>query len=436
MLLQRRRFYLRKNVMQQKKKDAETGTRPKARSTSASQKTHLTPLKTLSELRTTDELVEALVVVIPDKLANTALRLIQPLFPTTAIARSFTHLRRFSVLQYLPTHLKTVYEGRSRPPGTLYLILPPPLPISPEVSIPAILEPYLGDYELEVTRTLVPVDPPTSVSQSNEWSHKYWPCTFNPAAQSLQNAPPLQTLRTVTEELEGNNARQVERYMSLAEEVAKQAAETGQGREIGAVIVNSSINEIVVVAGDRRWAKSVHEQQDSSCREDEGRPEDHSLMRAIAFVAERERRRRNISSANAADHTELEGLTPIEHSFFCADKPFEPTALVSSKSSAPTIDSQGRPGYLCHGLDLYITHEPCVCCSMALIHSRFRVCVFKKRMPGTGGLCAEQEDGGLGYGMFWRRELNWRTLTFQLTNDSSHQIANKESDLPEQRYHA
>lgn len=224
--------------------------------------------------------------------------------------------------------------------------------------------------------------------------------------------------------------------MSLAEEVAKQAAGTGQGREVGAVIVNPSINEVVVVAGDRRWAKSGHERHNSSCREDEGRPENHSLMRAIAFVAEKERQRRNMSSAHTADHIEAEELMPLEHSFFCADKSFEPTALASIKSSAPTIDNQERPGYLCHGLDLYITHEPCVCCSMALIHSRFRVCVFKTRMPGSGGLCAEQEDGGLGYGMFWRRELNWRTLTFQLTNDSSHQIANEDSDFSGQRYHA
>ena len=34
-------------------------------------------------------------------------------------------------------------------------------------------------------------------------------------------------------------------------------------------------------------------------------------------------------------------------------------------------------------------------------------------MPGTGGLCSEKDNGALGYGLFWRRELNWRVMTFE-----------------------
>jgi tRNA-specific adenosine deaminase 3 len=81
-------------------------------------------------------------------------------------------------------------------------------------------------------------------------------------------------------------------------------------------------------------------------------------------------------------------------------------------------------GYLCEGLVLFITHEPCVMCAMAILHSRFGGVVFGRALKGTGALCAERRDAGgegmsgepengLAYGLFWRRELNWRMLAWQ-----------------------
>lgn len=82
-------------------------------------------------------------------------------------------------------------------------------------------------------------------------------------------------------------------------------------------------------------------------------------------------------------------------------------------------------GYLCLDLELYVTHEPCLMCCMATLHSRFGRVVFGRRMAKTGGLTADAEIGtelkGLGYGLFWRPSLNWKFLTWQWVEDDSSQ---------------
>ncbi|KOS15721.1 cytidine and deoxycytidylate deaminase zinc-binding region domain-containing protein [Malassezia pachydermatis] len=48
--------------------------------------------------------------------------------------------------------------------------------------------------------------------------------------------------------------------------------------------------------------------------------------------------------------------------------------------------------YLLTGLSLFITHEPCVYCAMALVHSRVREVFFLYPSPGTGGFCGAAKD--------------------------------------------
>lgn len=129
----------------------------------------------------------------------------------------------------------------------------------------------------------------------------------------------------------------------------------------------------------------------------------HAVQRAIAMVA---KKRLRMAGTNP---------TLLDRSLFC-DVP-----LTASEKNPYDQDNIAPSGYLCVDLDIYLTHEPCVMCTMAILHSRFRRCVFGKRMPSTGGMTADvaASDGtspgkGLQHGIFWRpSELNWKFLAWE-----------------------
>jgi tRNA-specific adenosine deaminase 3 len=58
------------------------------------------------------------------------------------------------------------------------------------------------------------------------------------------------------------------------------------------------------------------------------------------------------------------------------------------------------------------------------LHSRFRRCIFSKRMPRTGGMTSDSVDatplaGGLKHGLFWRpSELNWKFLAWEFKEEN------------------
>ncbi|KAG6874780.1 hypothetical protein C0992_006581 [Termitomyces sp. T32_za158] len=64
------------------------------------------------------------------------------------------------------------------------------------------------------------------------------------------------------------------------------------------------------------------------------------------------------------------------------------TETPSQRSTTPDSgDAEARNGanYLLTSLTVFTTHEPCIMCSMALIHSRVKEIVYLFKMPRTGG---------------------------------------------------
>lgn len=71
----------------------------------------------------------------------------------------------------------------------------------------------------------------------------------------------------------------------------------------------------------------------------------------------------------------------------------------SSECEADPAQQQAVP-YLLTGLTVFMSHEPCLLCSMSLLHSRIAQLFYVKRSPGSGGLGSlyrVHEDEGLNH---------------------------------------
>ncbi|KAI1825077.1 hypothetical protein F4861DRAFT_503003 [Xylaria intraflava] len=324
----------------------------------------------------------------------------------------------------------------------------------------------------------VPLLAPTSQVQANLWSQQFWQTVYrksNPLGPHPSNI--CRTTSVVS--------RDASVWMTLAHQIAKQAQGAGLGEPVGAVIIkrtvpgkfdptkgaasksersNSSMaqdtdaaggdvsenaanvdshepgnnenvedtassetsgpepeaketTQIVALAGDARW----HQQENVGRT---GNPMAHAALRAISMVAQKLVRAEN----KARD-------TPSIMEF----EAFQDGPLLKDEQFVFDTEHPCPDGYLCHDLELYLTHEPCVMCAMAILHSRMGRIVFRQRMPLTGGMSSEDRGydtcgdlatcgnnfcgGGRGLGLHWRKELNWSMLGWEWETDTVERLA-------------
>ncbi|KAH6656734.1 hypothetical protein BKA67DRAFT_531989 [Truncatella angustata] len=444
----------------------------------------LVPLKTTLELRDNLSIGYAYVTRAPTKLTNDVVNVVRSMVGDDQ-AKNLPHLRRCSKPADLPPQLKnkfmnegtsgrTIHTGKSQ---FLYIMLGPQDELEYEnlaAGLSAI--PGIGD-DLFIGLIPIPLLAPTSQIQANLWSQQFWQCVYrknNPLGPHPSNIS--RTTNVVS--------RDASIWMNLAHQVAKTSHKAGFGEPIGAVIVKRTIPskpdqtkgdagktdgnasdacttdtiqgdtsdtgdtksdddrkhglfaeddmapkaegsaveekervEIVAVAGDARWHKQERTGQT-------GNPMAHAALRAISMVAQKLVRAENREPAVSNPILEFEA--------------FQDRPLLTDEQLVFDADHPCPDGYLCHDLELYMTHEPCTMCSMAILHSRMGRIVFRQRMPLTGGMSSEDRGydlcggesicengpcgGGQGLGLHWRKELNWSMLGWEWETDKAESL--------------
>lgn len=300
------------------------------------------------------------------------------------------------------------------------------IPSSDLASILSTLGPFSESQITPPIRALpVPLLPPTSDEQAARWSRQYWPTVY-------QRNNPFGPQPSLISRAEAEIKPQMHEYMALARRAGREVQEMGLGEAIGVVIVDrkAGVKPVdLAVAGDGRWKDSAGDKEGER-RKGSGNVMAHAVMRAIGMIA---RKRREVAETLARQANEPDVLKHIiqvlPHDDVFADRPLGDLEKYYYAQSpiAPH-------GYLCLDLEIYISHEPCVMCSMAINHSRFGKVVFGKRMSRSGGLTSELTDAtgsspatgvekvdtsescsepGLGYGLFWRPGLNWKLLAWE-----------------------
>ena len=188
----------------------------------------------------------------------------------------------------------------------------------------------------------VPRNPARTLKQVKEWSRDCWPVSLVPVKEDV----------LAKERLQSWTAGKVAWMREVCESVVVQAE--AMAREGGP-------DHPVVCTVTESWDPARHHYHPSPERAGPGRP--------IVLATSHDTRQ---SSSNPLQHAVLNLLERVAHLDRTGTRPHMPAS-----------------DYLLTNLTVFMSHEPCLLCSMALLHSRIACLVYVRESPGAGGCGTE-----------------------------------------------
>ncbi|XP_034478362.1 probable inactive tRNA-specific adenosine deaminase-like protein 3 [Drosophila innubila] len=226
---------------------------------------------------------------------------------------------------------------------------------------------------------------------------KYWPCKFHPDkyAESLQNGSNF----TVSQRLFHKRMAQLLRSLSK---------DLNEDQPV-AICVDPRQPSIVAIAGSNSDSSHQHCVMwlvDHVARSQQG----GAWQSQLDFVQDKQNTRRTLRGLPQTYYDYLQRHEHCQDLQYGAELPRRGYSEQSTDDQVTSADNDNLSKYgpyLCTGYDIYLLREPCLMCSMALVHSRVKRIFFLE----------QSENGALttSFQLHSVKELNHHYEVFQFT---------------------